>query len=125
MTEIRPGQTWQRLLALAFGACAVWLYLRWAAGAVSGWFFAGACLAFVLFFLLSIPPLYRRWMLFAEWLSVRMVRLIFSLIYFLFLPFLLAFRSSDRLGLKAKSKQTFWRGRAQRSDKIEDLQRMA
>ena len=122
--EVPLGRWWQRAMAILLAGFSAWLYLQWDQGRLPGVLFAASCVVFFLFFLMSVPALYRRWMAFAERLSVWIVRALFTLIYFFFLPFLLFFRTRDRLGLKRKDEQSLWRTREPTAGSLEDMQRM-
>ncbi len=68
---------------------------------------------------------YRKWMAFAEKLNTFVLTIVFGGIYFLFLPFLMFFRTKDRLRLHPNEKdRTFWLDRTQPIDTLEDMQRM-
>lgn len=123
--QVIPGQLWQRVLALLLCGCSVWLYLLWQENQFPGFVFAISCIFSFLFVLLSIPPLYERWLIFAEWLKLWVTRLLFSVIYFLILPLLQFLRYKDRLGLHYKGQKSLWIERKNRpDDTIEELQRM-
>ena len=123
--EVPLGRWWQRGLAILMAGCTAWLYLQWTYGRLPGLLVAASCLLLFLLLLLSFPTLYRRWMAFAERLSVWIVRTIFALIYLFFMPFLLFFRTKDRLELKRKDdEQSLWRKHALNVDSLEDMQRL-
>lgn len=68
---------------------------------------------------------YQKWMAFAEKLQKFFQTVIFGGIYFLFLPFMIIFRTKDRLGLHVhKKKRTFWIDRSQPVDTLEHMQLM-
>ena len=123
--DITPGQWWQRLLALLFGALALWLFVTrdvYRPPAALLWILA---VLFVLFALLSVPPLYRRWMAFAEWLGVWMTRVLFSLIYLIVVPIVrVLYAVSGRSRSDATAGTSFWIAKRAHDRSLEDMERM-
>jgi hypothetical protein len=123
--DVTPGQWWQRVLAVLLVAGTVWLYLERAAYGVPGAILWIAAVLSMLFTLLSIPPLYRRWMSFATWLSVWMTRLLFSVVYVVVVPFTWAFYSLSGRGKGGShAGDSLWIPKRKHDRTVEDLERM-
>ena len=122
--NIVAGQWWQRLLAILLGAGTIWLVLRRDDYGIPAAVLWVAGLAFVLFVLLSAPPLYRRWMAFAEWLSIWVTRVLFSAIYVLVVPFIRILYGVFGARRRPASGETFWIPKRPRDCSIADMERM-
>jgi hypothetical protein len=124
--ELVPGQWWQKTLAVIFGACTALIYVARATYPTPPAVRWVAIILFVLFTLLSIPALYRKWMSFAEWLSVWVTRGLFSIIYFIVVPFVWVFY---KLSGRSKSSDgtdtgSLWVEKKRADRSIEDMERM-
>jgi hypothetical protein len=123
--DVTPGQWWQRALAVLLGAGTVWLCLERAAYGIPGAILWIAVILSILFTLLSIPPLYRRWMAFATWLSVWMTRLLFSVVYVVVVPFTWVLYSVSGRGKSGSNAgASLWIPKRKHDRTVEDLERM-
>lgn len=118
---VAPGQWWQRLLAIIFAMAAVTAYVN-QSGVPRFVIWISGVLAF-LFALLSVPPLYRRWMAFAERLSVWMTRVLFTIVYVLFVPFICVLYMTTGRRLRGDS-ASLWIPKQKHGRTVDDLQRM-
>lgn len=123
--DVVPGQRWQRGLALLFGAGAVWLFVRRDAHGLPAAFLWISVVLFVMFALLAVPPLYRRWMAFAVWLNVWATRAIFSLIYLIVVPVVrVLYALSGRSRRDAGAGATLWMAKRAQDRTLEEMERM-
>jgi hypothetical protein len=123
--EVVPGQWWQKWLAGIFGLGTALVFilrnqygipafLRWAAAAL-----------FVLFSLLSVPVLYRKWMSLAEWLSVWVTRGLFAIIYLIVVPFIWIFyKLSGRTSSTSQAGTSLWLQKRPHDRSVEEMERM-
>ena len=124
MRDINPGQWWQRVLAFVLLFTSIVLMVLWQKQLILGLAVIISCLLFFLFFLLSFRSLYERWEAISKLLGTWMIRLLFSFVYFLVLPFYWLVRGMNHLERRNDQQQSFWVSRRQSSDSLDDLQRM-
>ncbi|HYC59285.1 MAG TPA: hypothetical protein VEK79_06925 [Thermoanaerobaculia bacterium] len=122
--QVVPGQWWQRGLAVILGAATAWLFFSRTASAFPGALRWVAAVLFVLFALLSVAPLYRRWMVFAEWLGVWVTRAIFSLIYLLVVPIVRLLYALSGGRQRHAGGISLWIPKRAHDHSLDDLERM-
>jgi hypothetical protein len=123
--EVVPGQWWQKWLAGVFGIGTALLFIFRTDYGIPAFLVWAPAMLFVLFILLSIPVLYRKWMSFAEWLSVWITRGLFSIIYLVVVPFIWMFyKLSGRTGSTSETGTSLWLQKRKHDRSIEEMERM-
>ena len=123
--DIAPGQWWQKLLAVIFVVAAIWLTLQRGNPGIPPSALWGAGILAFMFVVLSIPPVYGKWMAFAAWLSVWSTRVLFSVVYLVVVPFVwLGFAASRRKKGQGHAGQTFWVAKRRHDRSVDELSRM-
>jgi hypothetical protein len=121
--DVVPGQWWQRAVAVVLAVVTAVLYVQ--RSRVPGAMLWLAGVALFLFVLLSVPVLYRKWMAFAEWLSVWMTRVLFSVVYLLIAPVVwVLYATTGRRRAAADPKASLWIPKRPHGRTLEDLERM-
>ena len=123
--DVLPGQWWQRVLAVLLVAAWAFLYLQQGALGVPGPALLVTGILAFMFSVLSIPPLYEKWMAFALWLSVWATRVIFSIVYVLVVPFTwLFYVLSRRSRPQGGPGDSLWIPKRKHDRSVDDLEGM-
>lgn len=122
--HIVPGRTWQRWGAAVFAVISLGTWLSWKGGYVRGAVVWLPFALFVTFGLLSSVSVYAKWMRFAEWLNIWVVRALFSVIFLTVVPFVWLLRLVSGQGHSPKRGDSFWLPRKRPSQSGEDMQSM-
>lgn len=123
--DVVPGQWWQRVLAVLLLATGAWLDLNQDALGTPHWVLLLTGMLAFMFSVLSIPPLYEKWMAFALWLSVWATRVIFSIVYVVIVPFTKLFHVlSHRARPPGGPGDSLWIPKRKHDRSVDELGRM-
>jgi hypothetical protein len=122
--DVVPGLWWQRVLAVLLLAACAWLYLEQGTLGAPPWVLVLAGVLAFMFSVLSIPPLYEKWMAFAVWLSVWATRVIFSIVYVVVVPFTWVFYVLSGRGSAPGPTDSLWIPKRTHDRSVDELGRM-
>lgn len=123
--DVVPGRWWHRLLAIILVASFAWLYLERGVLGVPLWVLLLTGILAFMFSVLAIPTAYQKWMAFALWLSVWVTRVIFSIVFFVVVPFTwLFYVLSGHSRQKVGPADTLWIPKRKHDRSVDELERM-